>query len=408
MVDQMHAQAASLRQRIQDFCVHEVPPALREKSRRHQVLDKHDYVQWMRLLAQQGWAVGHWPVEYGGQAWTMLERFVFEDELARQGMPWVIPFGVKYVGPVIYTYGSEEQKQRFLPPIIQTDEFWAQGYSEPQAGSDLANLRTTAVRQGGEYIVNGQKVWTTYAHWADWLFCLVRTPSPAADPLGKGGKARPQNSISFLLIDMKSPGITVKKIETMDGFHHVNEVWLQDVHVPVSNLIGEEGSGWTYAKFLLQNERTTGSLVGMAWHALHRMRELAEKSTDDALASPACSALVRHRIAEFELRFLALEHTAQRAVMAMSANTDNGGEASLIKIRGAELYQDIAEASIDLLGAAGIAYDTAALHSAGLPPLGPNDAGGLLKDHFYNRASTIFGGSSEIQRNIIAKTVCGL
>lgn len=392
MIEEARARAESLRLEIRRFCREAMPPGLRSKSTRHQVLDKDDYVQWMQLLQQQGWAVGHWPREYGGLDWSPLERFVFEDELARHGCPWVIPFGVKYVGPVIYTFGTEAQKQRFLPKIVTTEDFWAQGYSEPEAGSDLAGLRTTAIRDGDHYIVNGQKVWTTYAHWADWLFCLVRTDR----------EARPQNGISFLLIDMKTPGITVKEIRTMDGYRHVNEVWLENVRVPVENLVGEEGGGWTYAKFLLKNERTAGAAVGTAWYTLHRLQQLAEES------EPARSALLRNRIGAFELRFLALEHTAYRAVGAMTNGTENGGEASLIKLRGTELYQDIVEATVDLLGAAGIAYDPAALHSAGLPPLGPDDAGGILKDHFYNRAATIFGGSSEIQRNIIAKAVLGL
>jgi alkylation response protein AidB-like acyl-CoA dehydrogenase len=341
--------------------------------------------------------VGHWPREHGGLAWSPLERFVFEDELARHGCPWVIPFGVKYVGPVIYAFGSKAQQQRFLPKIVNNEEFWAQGYSEPEAGSDLAALRTTAVRDGDHYIVNGQKVWTTYAHWADWLFCLVRTDR----------EARAQRSISFLLIDMKSPGVTVNEIRTMDGYRHVNEVWLEDVRVPVANLIGEEGGGWTYAKYLLKNERTAGACIGMAWHALRRLRELARQQAPDG-RRPIDSALLRNRIGLLELRYLALEKAAYRAVGAMMDGSENGGEASLIKLRGTELYQDIAESLVDLLGPAGIAYDPAALHSAGLPPLGPDDAGGIIKDHFYNRAATVFGGSSEIQRNIIAKAVLGL
>ena len=401
MNEEIRARAECLRMEIRHFCEHVMPADLRSKSQRHQVLDKVDYVQWMQLLQQQGWAVGHWPRAHGGLEWSPMERFVFEDELARQGCPWVIPFGVKYVGPVIYSFGSDAQKQRFLPQIASTEEFWAQGYSEPEAGSDLAALRTHAVREnGGEgdhYIVNGQKVWTTYAHWADWLFCLVRTDR----------EARPQNGISFLLIDMKSPGVTVKEIRTMDGFRHVNEVWLENVRVPVENLVGEEGGGWTYAKFLLKNERVAGAIIGMVWHALHRLQQLAEDTPADG-GRLIDRPLVRNRIGEFELRFLALEHAAYDAVGAMVAGTENGAEASLIKIRGTELYQDVAEATVDLLGASGIAYDPAALHSAGLPPLGPDDAGGILKDHFYNRAATIFGGSSEVQRNIIAKTVLGL
>lgn len=388
MNDEIRMRAERLRQDVRHFCTHSLPVGLRLKSHRHQVLDKDDYVQWMHLLQGQGWAVGHWPREYGGLAWSLLERFVFEDELARQGCPWVIPFGVKYVGPVIYNYGSQEQKQRFLPKIATTEEFWAQGYSEPEAGSDLAALRTQAVRDGDHYVVNGQKAWTTYAQWADWLFCLVRTDR----------EGRPQDGISFLLIDMATPGIMVKEIRTMDGFRHVNEVWFENVRVPAENLVGEEGAGWTYAKFLLKNERTAGAIVGMAWHALRRLQQLAGAS----------GPLVRNRIGEFELRFLALEHAAYDAVGAMMDGSENGAEAGLIKIRGTELYQEIAEACVDLLGPAGIAYDSIALHRADLPPLGPDDAGGILKDHFYNRAATIFGGSSEVQRNIIAKAVLGL
>jgi alkylation response protein AidB-like acyl-CoA dehydrogenase len=382
-----HARAQRLRADIRRFVAEVMPAALRSKSERHQVLDKADYQQWMSLLQAQGWAVGHWPEAHGGAGWSALERFVFEDELARHGCPWVIPFGVKYVGPVIYTYGSEAQKQRFLPRIMSGHDFWAQGYSEPGAGSDLAALRTEAVRDGDHYRVSGQKVWTTYAQWADWLFCLVRTDRDV----------RPQDGISFLLIDMRSPGITVKPIGTMDGYHHVNEVWLDDVRVPVANLVGEEGAGWTYAKFLLRNERTAGAMVGMVNHALGRLN-----------AMPAPSAALRHRIGELSLRAFALEECAYQAMEALLEGRENGAEASLIKLRGTELYQDVAETLVDALGPAGVAWDAAALHRADPPPLGPDDAGGIIKDHLYNRAATIFGGSSEVQRNILAKAVLGL
>ena len=389
--------AQRLREEVREFCKHEMPAALRDKSHRHQVLDKDDYLQWMRLLDAKGWVVGHWPQAYGGRDWSSLERFVFEDELARHGCPWIIPFGVKYVGPVIYTYGSEEQKRRFLPGIVKTEEFWAQGYSEPGAGSDLAGLRTQAVRDGDHYVVNGQKVWTTYAQWADWLFCLVRTSNDG----------KPQSGISFLLIDMRSPGVTVKPIHTMDGYHHVNEVWLENVRVPAANLVGEEGAGWTYAKFLLKNERTAGAIVGLAWHVLERLKKLA-RDTQVEGGRLIDQPLMRNRIGKFELRFMALQEVAYQAVESMVEGTDNGGEASLIKVRGTELYQEVAEALVEALGSAGIAYDVAALHSAGLPPLGDDDGGGILKEHFYNRAATVFGGSSEIQRNIVAKAVLGL
>jgi alkylation response protein AidB-like acyl-CoA dehydrogenase len=394
---QAQARAATLRADIRHFCAHTMPAGLRRKSEQHQVLDKADYLQWMRLLQREGWVVGHWPQAQGGAGWSALERFVFEDELARHGCPWVIPFGVKYVGPVIYTYGSPAQKQRFLPGIISSEAFWAQGYSEPGAGSDLAALRTEAVRDGDHYVVNGQKIWTTYAQWADWLFCLVRTDR----------EARPQNGISFLLIDMRSPGITVKPIRTMDGYAHVNEVWFDNVRVPVDNLVGEEGAGWTYAKFLLRNERTSGAIVGMVHHTLQRLKRLAAE-TRTGSGRLLDQAPMRQRIGEFELRCFALEESAYQAVEATMDGTENGAEASLIKLRGTELYQAIAEATVEALGLAGIAYDTAALHAAAPPPLGPDDAGGILKDHFYNRAATIFGGSSEVQRNILAKLVLGL
>ena len=397
MNKKIREKAQRLQDEVRRFCKEEMPAALLDKAHRHQVLDKADYVQWMQLLHAKGWVAGHWPVEHGGQEWSSLERFVFEDELARQGCPWIIPFGVKYVGPVIYSFGSQAQKERFLPGILSTEDFWAQGYSEPNAGSDLAGLRTQAVRDGDDYVVTGQKVWTTYAQWADWLFCLVRTSNDG----------KPQNGISFLLIDMNSPGVTVKPIHTMDGYHHVNEVWLENVRVPVENLVGEEGKGWSYAKFLLKNERTAGAIVGQARHVLDRLKKHAgERRADGSrlLDEPQ----LRQRIGHFELRFMALQEVAYRAVEAMVEGTDDGGEASIIKIRGTELYQDVSEALVEALGPAGIAFDTAALHSAGKPPLGPDDAGGILKEHFYNRAATIFGGSSEIQRNIIAKVVLGL
>lgn len=396
-LERARERALSLRGEVARFCERDMPTDLMHKARRHLVLGKDDYARWMRLLHAKGWAIPHWPIEHGGQDWSPLERFTLEDQLARHACPWILPFGVKYVGPVIYTYGSPAQKGRFLPAIANSDEFWAQGYSEPNAGSDLAALRTQAVREGDHYRVDGQKVWTTYAQWADWMFCLVRTDRGA----------RPQAGISFLLIPMRSPGVTVKPIATMDGYLHVNEVWLEDVHVPVENLVGREGEGWIYAKFLLKNERTAGAIVGSAGHALHRLKQAARD--DRGAGASACErSALRDRIGELELRFLALEQAAYQAVEAMMTGRESGGEAALIKIRGTELYQDIAEATVDTLGLAGIVYDTAALRDGSAPPFGPPDAGGILKEHFYNRAATLFGGASEIQRNIIAKAVFGL
>jgi alkylation response protein AidB-like acyl-CoA dehydrogenase len=293
------------------------------------------------------------------------------------------------VGPVIYTFGSERQKRRFLPPIVATEEWWAQGYSEPGAGSDLAALRTSAVRDGDQYVVNGQKAWTTYAQWADWMFCLVRTSR----------EQRPQNGISFLLIDMRSPGVTVKSVRSMDMCHHVNEVWLENVRVPLENLVGEAGGGWKLAKFLLVNERTYGSGLGESKLALERLRALQREQGDAAL---------ERRIAELDLRLLALECVSYRALADMDRGAESGAEASLLKIRASQMYQDLLEATVDALGYAGVAYDADTLHGESSPPLGPEDAAGILRYHLYNRAATIYGGSTEIQRNIIAKTVLGL
>ena len=230
-------EAEKFRGEVRAFCAEALPAHVKHKVVNHLVLEKLDYLEWLKVLAAKGWSVGHWPREHGGHEWTALQRFIFDEETTRAGAPWLIPFGINYVGPVIYTFGSERQKERFLPAIVDSGEWWAQGYSEPDAGSDLAALRTRAVRDGDHYIVTGQKIWTTYVQWADWMFCLVRTSQ----------ESKPQAGISFLLIDMKTPGITIRPIETMDMYHHVNEVFLDGVRVPVENVVGKEGEGWTYA-----------------------------------------------------------------------------------------------------------------------------------------------------------------
>jgi alkylation response protein AidB-like acyl-CoA dehydrogenase len=380
--------AELLRSDIREFVRTTMPADILRKSSRHLMLNKDEYVRWMQALQSRGWGVGHWPPEYGGLGWSTLERFVFEDELGRAGCPWIIPFGVKYVGPVIYTYGSETQKRRFLPPIVSTEHWWAQGFSEPGAGSDLANLRTCAVREGDHYIVTGQKAWTTYAQWADWMFCLVRTSH----------EERPQRGLSFLLVDMRSAGVSVKPVRSMDMCHHVNEVWLDAVRVPVANRVGEEGGGWALAKFLLINERTYGSGLGESKFALEHLQAMATEQNDAAL---------RSRCVELELRLLALECVSYQTLADMMAGVETGAEASLLKVRASEMYQDILEATVDALGYAGVAYDTNTLHGEGPPPMGPDDTAGILRCHLYNRAATIYGGSAEIQRNIIARSVLG-
>lgn len=394
MTAELWSRAERLRAEIREFCRTTLPADILRKSSRHLMLTKAEYVRWMQALQTRGWAVGHWPREHGGLGWSALERFVFEDELGRHSCPWVIPFGVKYVGPVIYTFGSEQQKQRFLAPIIASHEWWAQGYSEPGAGSDLASLRTLAVREGDHYVVNGQKSWTTYAQWADWMFCLVRTAHTE----------RPQNGISFLLVDLRSAGVTVRPVQTMDQCHHVNEVWLDNVRVPVANRVGEEGAGWNLAKFLLQNERFYGYGLGESVSALRRLKDLAVEI--QGRGDPAAiDTDWRRRIVELELRVLTLETLSYQLLNDLHAGVETGAEPSILKIRAAEIYQDVIEATVDVLGYAGIAYDPITLHGEGQPPLGPDDAGGIIRYHLYNRAATIYGGSTEVQHNIIAKLI---
>jgi alkylation response protein AidB-like acyl-CoA dehydrogenase len=384
--------AEAFRAEVCAFCANELPPGLTRKVFRNLVLEKEDYLEYLHLLARKGWSVGHWPREHGGCDWTPLMRFVFDEETSRAGAPWLIPFGVNYVGPVIYTYGSDTQKRRFLPPIRESTEWWAQGYSEPGAGSDLAALRTRAVRDGDHYVVTGQKIWTTYVQWADWMFCLVRTSHDE----------RPQSGISFLLVDMKSPGITVRPIPTMDGYRHVNEVFLDDVRVPAANLVGEEGKGWAYAKFLLANERVLVSEVGRSTRQLHRLRALA------ARVLPG-DALFARRIAELDLRLFVLQSTCYRAVAQTMQGADAGAASSIMKLRGSELQQDIAEAMLDACGLAGIVFDPRTVAEVDIPsPAGDEDAPGIVRDHLHGRAATIYGGSNEIQRNIIAKAALGL
>ena len=380
------------------FCAERLPAALKHKVMNNLKLGKEDYVGYLKLLHAQDWAVGHWPRQYGGCDWTPLQRFIFEEETTEAGAPWLIPFGVNYVGPILYNFGSQAQKDRFLPGIRSSDDWWAQGYSEPGAGSDLAGLRTCAVRDGDHYVVTGQKIWTTYVQWADWIFCLVRTSQ----------EDRPQKGISFLLIDMKSPGITIRPIITMDMCHDVNEVFFDEVHVPIENLVGEEGGGWTYAKVLLSNERVLVAEVGRSTRQLRRLEALAA-STLRAGKPLAEYAPFARRLTELKLRHFVLQSTCYQAVADAMSGSEPGAEASLMKIRGSELQQDIAEAMVDALGLAGMVYNAADLVGVGSEPAeGPFEAPGILKDHLHGRAATIYGGSNEIQRNIIAKAVLGL
>ena len=319
--------------------------------------------------------------------------------MGKAGAPWLVPFGTTMVGPVIYTFGTEAQKQQYLPAIRRNETWWCQGYSEPGAGSDLASLRTQAVRDGDDYIVNGQKTWTTLAHWADMMFCLVRT-----DP-----DVKKQDGISFLLINMNTPGITVKPIVSIDMSHHLNEVFFDDVRVPRANLVGEENKGWTYAKFLLANERVGVAETGKFKRYIAQYRQLLQQ-THCAGRPLIEDQEFRTQLADLRTRLSALEAlVADQLSSAATTDTPSMIGASALKIRGSELQQAILESIMEVLGYHGLAYETDALLAGWNADLvGPQTSAGLIHEHLYRRAATIYGGSSEVQRSIIAKAALGL
>ncbi|HZD25956.1 MAG TPA: acyl-CoA dehydrogenase family protein [Alphaproteobacteria bacterium] len=388
----------AFRDEVRRFMRERLPAELAEKVRLGQELGRDDIARWHRILHEQGWAAPHWPAEYGGCGWDATRRYIFDQVMAEFDTPELMPFGLQMVGPVIYTFGTEAQKQRFLGPILSGEEWWCQGYSEPGSGSDLASLQTKAVREGDHYIVNGTKTWTSSAHLADWIFCLVRTSN--------AGKL--QEGISFLLIDMKSPGIEVQPIITIDGRRHVNMTFFTDVTVPADNLIGEENKGWTYAKFLLGHERTGIAEVGPSKRRLRRLKQIAADEAADGgglMADPAFAA----RVADAEIGLAALEYLSLRFLAAEAAGRSVGPEASLLKIRGSEIRQQITELTVEALGYYAVPYaPELPEQGSNEPPPGPELAAGQMPDFLFSRAATIYGGSNEIQRNIVAKMVLGL
>ena len=385
----------AFRDEVREFIANNYPQELRGARRGE--MSKEDILKWHRVLYKKGWVVPHWPVEYGGTGWTITQRYIWNEENARAETTPLLPFGLSMVGPVIYTFGNEEQKKRFLPGILSADDWWCQGYSEPGSGSDLASLRTKAVREGDHYIVNGSKTWTTLAQHADWMFCLVRT-----DP-----NAKQQEGISFLLIDMKTPGITVRPIITMDGSHEVNEVFLEDVKVPAENLIGEENKGWTYAKFLLGNERSGIAGVARSKKAIERLKKIANAELVDGTPLMKTDEFSR-KVAEVEIDLSALEVTELRTLAAESRGRGPGPEASILKIKGTEIQQRITELAVEAVGNYAL-VEAPRLEVTGnefVP--GPEGSQGLAQDYFNMRKTSIYGGSNEIQHNIIAKMVLGL
>ena len=354
---------------------------------------KSAIVAWQKKLHKKGWIAPGWPIEFGGSGWTVTQRYIFECERGRLGIPDAVPFGLKMVGPVIYTFGNEQQKERFLPRILSSDDWWCQGYSEPGAGSDLASLQTSAELVGDEYIVNGQKVWTTFAQFADWIFCLVRTSK----------EIRKQQGISFLLIDMKSSGVSIKPIVTIDGKHSLNEVLFDDVKVPVENLIGEQDKGWTYAKALLMHERAGIAEVADSRSSLNALK--AQAADEICGGTPIIEDPVfQMRLSDIETELMALEYTELRVLASMAEGGMPGPESSFLKIKGTEIRQAISELALQLVAYYGGALDT------NLEPgvLGHDFASQARVNYMYGRAASIYGGSNEVQRNVIAKMVLGV
>ncbi len=367
---------AAFREDVRSWLASNLPRDLKDKVASYAHLSKDDLLRWHRILAKQGWVAPAWPKEWGGTGWNVVQRYIFEEELGYAGAPPLIPFGLTMCAAVLLRFGTEAQKKRFLPRIYDGDDFWCQGYSEPGSGSDLASLKTKAIKDKDSYVVNGQKIWTTLAHYADWIFCLVRT-----DP----GVERRQEGISFLLIDMKTPGITVRPLILMDGAHEVNEVFFDDVAVPAENLVHEEGKGWTVAKYLLGYERMNTGRIGESRRQLVALKEFASSRIQDTR--------FRDRLSRLEIELMALEITNLRFLDRMRrTGQPPGADVSMLKIKGTEIQQGIAE--LMLQAADPVASD--AFTEA------------VRKKYLSMRKTTIYAGSNEIQRNIIAKMTLGL
>jgi alkylation response protein AidB-like acyl-CoA dehydrogenase len=388
----------AFRAEVRSFLADKLPARLADKVRSGRILAKADMQEWHAILNQRGWLANHWPEEYGGPGWNAVQKFIFEHECCLAGAPRIVPFGVNMLGPVLIKYGNEAQKRYWLPRILNGADWWCQGYSEPGAGSDLASVKTSAVRDGDHYVVNGQKTWTTLGQHASMIFCLVRTQRDA----------KKQEGISFLLVDMNSPGVVVRPIVTLDGEHEVNEVFFTDVRVPVENLVGEENKGWTCAKYLLTYERTNIAGVGFSVAALARLKQVAAKVKQNGrpLADDPYFAA---RVARVEIELENMKTTNLRVIAAVAGGGVPGAESSMLKIRGTEIRQELASLTRRAMGPYAQPFIEDALHGDGIDdPVGPAEAATTAAQYFNNRKLSIFGGSNEIQRNIISKMILGL
>ncbi len=388
----------AFREEVRTFIEENYPKDLAGKGTRED-LSREEFLAWHKILHRKGWVAPAWPKEYGGTGWTATQRYIWSEENARVDAIMPLPFGMAMVGPVIYTFGTEEQKKRFLPRILSGEDWWCQGYSEPGAGSDLASVKTTAVRDGDHYVINGQKTWTTLAQHADWGFFLCRT-----DPDAK----KPQEGISFILADMRTPGIEVRPIITIDGGHEVNETWLTDVRVPVENRVGEENQGWTYAKFLLAHERSGIAGVARSKRGVEKIRKMASTELLDGTPLISDSDFAR-KVSQLEIDLTALEFTELRTLAGEAQGKGPGPESSILKVKGTEIQQRLTELALEAAGNYGQPYFRGFPAEGGNAfPIGPDYTHHAAPNYFNMRKTSIYGGSNEIQRNIIAKMILGL
>ena len=383
----------AFRKEVQEFLKEKLPARIADKVKNLQRLTKDDMVEWHGLLNERGWLAANWPKEHGGAAFNAVQKNIFEEEACRAGAPRVVPFGVSMLAPVLMAFGSDEQCAHYLPRILDGTDWWCQGYSEPGAGSDLASLKTSAVRDGDHYIVNGQKTWTTLGQYADWIFCLVRTSN----------EGKPQQGISFLLIDMSTPGIEVRPIILLDGEHEVNEIFFDDVKVPATNLVGEENQGWTYAKYLLTHERTGTAGIGFSTEGLAQLKRIAKaqkKSGKPLSQDPYFAA----RMAKIEIDLAALRTTNLRVLQDAMNGAASPVDSSMMKVKGTVIRQAINDLARRALGPHALPFVSEALDTGyNEPPIGPDYANPIASDYFNNRKLSIFAGSNEIQKNIISK-----
>jgi alkylation response protein AidB-like acyl-CoA dehydrogenase len=399
-----NADELAFQKEVRDWIAANMPPEVAEESRRSRTshVSKERLLQWQKKLAERGWLCPNWPKEHGGPGWTSTQKFIFEMEMARADSPYLSSFSIKMVAPVLMKYGSEAQKKRFLPKIAAAEELWCQGYSEPGSGSDLASLRTKAERQDDHYIVNGQKIWTTNAHFADWIFCLVRTSN----------EGKRQEGISFLLIDMKSPGIRIDPIYLVDGTrtpmrHEVNQVFFTDVKVPLENRVGEENKGWTYAKYLLEFERGGQAHGPRLRKAFRHLQTLAKSQMDEGEPLSA-DPQWREKMAALEMELDAVEMNELMFYSSLKTGDAPGNMASIVKMRGTEVGQKITELAVEAVGWYGVPFTELRNYDSNVVPVGGEYVDDVAPRYFNNRKTTIYGGSSEVQRNVLAKAMLGL